>query len=185
MKREQAFTIVNEKIAGPRYEHTIRVADTAEKLAVKYGEDVEKTVLAAIFHDYAKLLPINELKKIIADYKLDSRLLDYHPELWHGPAGAVLVREEIGIDDEDIFNAIRYHTTGRAGMTLLEKIIYIADYIEPGRQFEGLDEVRMLAETDLDEALKKSLGNTIKFLIDKSVPVFPDTFEAYNDMVKK
>ncbi|GIN89691.1 hypothetical protein J6TS1_21530 [Siminovitchia terrae] len=185
MNREQAFTIVNEKIAGPRYEHTKRVAETAEKLAVKYGEDVEKTVLAAIFHDYAKLLPVDGLRKIISDHQMDPRLVDYHPELWHGPAGAILVRDEIGIDDLDIFNAIRYHTTGRAGMSLLEKIIYIADYIEPGRQFDGLDEVRMLADIDLDKALRKSLGNTIKFLIDKSTPVFPDTFEAYNDMFKK
>ncbi|RST73886.1 HD domain-containing protein [Siminovitchia acidinfaciens] len=185
MEREQALTIVNKKIAGPRYEHTKRVAATAEKLAVKYGADVEKTVLAAIFHDYAKLLPIKELKEIISDHQVDPRLLDYHPELWHGPAGAVLVREEIGINDEDIFNAIRYHTTGRAGMSLVEKIIYIADYIEPGRQFHGLDEVRLLADTDLDMALKKSLGNTIKFLIDKSAPIFPDTFEAYNAMSNK
>lgn len=185
MKREQAFSIVNKKIAGPRYEHTLRVVETAEKLASKYGADMEKVVLAATFHDYAKLFPINELKEIISNAQIDPQLLDFHPELWHGPAGAVLVREEAGIKDEDILNAIRYHTTGRKGMSLLEKIIYIADYIEPGRKFKGLDEVRMLAETDLNEALKKSLGNTIKFLIDKSVPVFPDTIEAYNEMVIK
>ncbi|MFD1705475.1 bis(5'-nucleosyl)-tetraphosphatase (symmetrical) YqeK [Siminovitchia sediminis] len=185
MKREQAYQILSEKISGPRYDHTVRVAETAEKLAVKYGADVERTVLAAIFHDYAKLQPISELKELIIEYRLDSRLLDFHPELWHAPAGAVLVQEEVGIKDEEILNAIRYHTTGRAGMSLLEKIVYIADYIEPGRKFPGLDEVRQLADQQLDMAVFKSLGNTIKYLIGQSATVYPDTFEAYNAMAPK
>jgi predicted HD superfamily hydrolase involved in NAD metabolism len=117
------------------------------------------------------------------DKKLDTALLDYHPELWHGPVAASIVQERMGIRDEDVLNAIRYHTTGRAGMTRLEKIIYLADYIEPGRQFPGLDEVRELAEKDLDSAVKKAIGNTIIFLVEKSAPIFPDTFKAYNDLL--
>ncbi|MBM7716335.1 putative HD superfamily hydrolase involved in NAD metabolism [Bacillus thermophilus] len=184
MDREEALQIVKQRISGPRFDHTVRVLKTALDLAVQYGADEKKTEIAAIFHDYAKLQPISELKKVILEKKLDSRLLDYHSELWHGPVAASIVQEEMGVHDKDVINAIRYHTTGRAGMSLLEKIIYLADYIEPGRQFPGLDEVRALAKTDLDLALTKAIGNTMKFLIDQSAQIFPDTLEAYNDMVK-
>ncbi|MFS0644166.1 bis(5'-nucleosyl)-tetraphosphatase (symmetrical) YqeK [Siminovitchia sp. 179-K 8D1 HS] len=184
MDREKALQIVQKRISGPRFDHTVRVLETALDLAKQYGADEKKTEIAAIFHDYEKHRPVSELQSIIVEKKLDSRLLDYHSELWHGPAAAFIVQEELGIRDDDVRNAIRYHTTGRAGMSLLEKIIYLADYIEPGRQFPGLEEVRDLAKTDLDLALKKAIGNTIKFLIDKSARIFPDTFEAYNDLVK-
>jgi predicted HD superfamily hydrolase involved in NAD metabolism len=183
MDREEALQIVKQKIAGPRYDHTVRVLETALRLAKRYGADEKKTEMAAIFHDYAKLEPINALRQWILDKKLDTALLDYHPELWHGPVAASIVQERMGIRDEDVLNAIRYHTTGRAGMTRLEKIIYLADYIEPGRQFPGLDEVRELAEKDLDSAVKKAIGNTIIFLVEKSAPIFPDTFKAYNDLL--
>ena len=91
-------------------------------------------------------------------------LLDYHHELWHAPAGAYLVQQEVGITDAEILDAIRYHTTGRVGMTLLEKVIYLADYIEPGRKFPGVDEVRQLAKHNLNQAVCQALENTIYFL---------------------
>ncbi len=144
---------------------------------------MKKAELAAIFHDYAKLHSVDQLKELIVVNKLDSRLLDYHPELWHGPAAVPLLQQEIGIDDEEILQAIRYHTTGRAGMSLLEQIIYVADYIEPGRQFKGVEEVRKLSQINLQSALLKALGNTIIFLVSKNAPIFPDTFEAYNDVM--
>lgn len=180
MDRNYALQLVKKKIAGPRFEHTVRVADTAINLAKQYGADVKKAELAAIFHDYAKLHPIAELKEVITANKIDPRLLSYHPELWHGPAAVPLLQKEVGIDDEDILNAIHHHTTGRANMSLLEQIVYVADYIEPGRQFPGVDEVRELSKVSLSSALMKALGNTIVFLINKKSPVFPDTFEAYN-----
>ncbi|MBS4209042.1 bis(5'-nucleosyl)-tetraphosphatase (symmetrical) YqeK [Bacillus sp. FJAT-50079] len=185
MKREQALAIVKRQINGPRYEHTIRVTETAVELAKTYGVDVMKTELAALFHDYAKLHPIAELQKMIVKGKEDLRLLDYHPELWHGPAAAYIISQQFDIHDREILHAIRYHTTGRADMSLLEKIIYIADYIEPGRQFPGVEEVRDLAHIDLDAALLKALGNTITFLLTKQAAVFPDTFAAYNSIVLK
>ncbi|MBS4176267.1 bis(5'-nucleosyl)-tetraphosphatase (symmetrical) YqeK [Lederbergia citrea] len=180
MDREQALQLVRQQIKGPRYEHTLRVVDTAVELAEKFGADRNKAELAAIFHDYAKLMPITELKDIIIKTKQDVRLLDYHPELWHGPVAAHLVYDKFGIDDESILNAIRFHTTGRANMTLFEKIIYLADYIEPGRKFPGVEKTRGMALVDLDQALLQALRNTITFLIDRNSPIFPDTFEAYN-----
>jgi predicted HD superfamily hydrolase involved in NAD metabolism len=87
--------------------------------------------------------------------------------------------------DKEVLEAIRYHTTGRPGMSLLEKVIYLADYIEPGRHFPGVDEVRALAKQDLDTALIQAVKNTILFLMKKNQPVYPDSFQTYNDLVMK
>ncbi|ARW46272.1 Nicotinate-nucleotide adenylyltransferase (plasmid) [Bacillus licheniformis] len=110
-------------------------------------------------------------------------MLNFHHELWHAPAGAALVKTEVGITDEDILSAIRFHTSGRPNMTLLEKVVYVADYIEPGRRFPGVEEVRTLAEEDLDSALIQALKNTITFLISKNQAVYPETVATYNALV--
>ncbi|HEY4553856.1 MAG TPA: bis(5'-nucleosyl)-tetraphosphatase (symmetrical) YqeK [Bacillaceae bacterium] len=185
MDRKTALEMVEKQIAGPRFQHTLGVVDTAVQLAGKYGADAKKAELAAIFHDYAKTLPVAELRSIIISEEMDPRLLDYHAELWHGPAAVFLVKRDAGILDEEILNAIRYHTTGRANMPLLEKVVYLADYIEPGRHFPGVEEVRELAKADLDSALRQALSNTIRFLAEKNSAIFPDTFEAYNDLCMK
>ena len=184
MKREQALAIIKEHLPEHRYIHTLGVCKTARWLAKTYGASVEKAELAAIFHDYAKYRPEEEMRAIIIREKLPQDLLHFHPELWHAPVGAYLVREEQGITDEDILNAIKYHTTGRAHMTLLEKIIYLADYIEPNRKsFPGLEEVRKLAKEDLDRAVFQCTANTIQYLIEKQVPVYPDTIHTYNSFL--
>ncbi|MBS4194754.1 bis(5'-nucleosyl)-tetraphosphatase (symmetrical) YqeK [Lederbergia citri] len=180
MDREKALGIVESKIKGPRFQHTLGVVETAIKLAEKYGADKEQAEIAAIFHDYAKLMPISELKNFLIAAQEDERLLLYHPELWHGPAAAYILKKEFAIENEDILNAIRFHTTGRANMSLLEKIIYLADYIEPGRNFPGVVETRKLAKIDLDQAVYKAISNTISFLVEKKAAIYPDTFEAYN-----
>jgi predicted HD superfamily hydrolase involved in NAD metabolism len=106
-------------------------------------------------------------------------------ELWHAPVGAYLVEKEVGIVDAEIIDAIRFHTSGRPKMTMLEKVIYVADYIEPGRHFPGVEEVRELAKTSLNEALIKAIHNTIVFLMKKKQPIYPNTFLTYNDLVNK
>ncbi|WP_077214045.1 bis(5'-nucleosyl)-tetraphosphatase (symmetrical) YqeK [Bacillus dakarensis] len=183
MDRNEALKIVKPQLTDHRYQHTIGVMETAIILAKKYGADEKKAETAAIFHDYAKFKPKEEMKKLIIDEKMPAVLLDYNSELWHAPVGAFLVEKVVGIKDEDILDAIRYHTSGRKGMSLLEKVIYLADYIEPGRHFPGVDEVRKLAQEDLNLALIKAVQNTIIFLMKKNQAVFPETFEAYNDLV--
>lgn len=186
MNREIAILAIKESLGqGPRYDHTLRVAETAVILAHRFGENPEKAELAALYHDYAKEMPNEKLKQIIIAGKEDLRLLDYHPELWHGPAAAILIQEKFNISDQDIIQAVRYHTTGRKQMSQLEKIIYLADYIEPGRNFPGLEEVRKLAEKDLDQAILQALRNTIQFLTSKFSSIYPDTIEAYNDFIRK
>lgn len=183
MERIEALRIVKKQLTDHRYEHTIGVMETAILLAKKYGVDEKKAEISAIFHDYAKFRPKEEMRNIIVEEQMPSQLLDYNSELWHAPVGAFLVRKEVGITEVDILDAIKYHTSGRPGMTQLEKVIYLADYIEPGRHFPGVDEVRELAKSDLDLALIKSMQNTIVFLMKKNQPIYPDTFHTYNDLI--
>jgi predicted HD superfamily hydrolase involved in NAD metabolism len=185
MEREEALKIVAEQITEHRYIHTIGVMETAIHLAHLYGEDPMKAEIAAIFHDYAKFRPKEEMKQIIEEQKMPSQLLEHNSELWHAPVGAYLVEKEVGINDQDVLNAIKYHTSGRPNMTLLEKIIYVADYIEPGRHFPGVEEVRELAQTNLEQALIKSLQNTMMFLLKKKQAIYPDTIQTYNFLVLK
>ncbi|MDQ0161270.1 bis(5'-nucleosyl)-tetraphosphatase (symmetrical) YqeK [Bacillus alveayuensis] len=185
MNREEALSIVKKKLTEHRYQHTIGVMETAVALAEKYGVNPKKAELAAIFHDYAKFYPKDEMKQIIVEQNMPKDLLDYNTELWHAPVGAYLAEKEVGIHDSDVLDAIKYHTSGREQMTPLEKVIYLADYIEPGRHFPGVEEVRQLAMDNLDRALFKSMQNTIIFLMKKNQPIYPDTFKAYNDLAKR
>ena len=184
MDREVALQTVKVQLTDHRYQHTIGVMETAIVLAKRYGVDVKKSELAAIFHDYAKFRPKDEMKQIIHNQGMEQRLLEFNSELWHAPVGAFLVEKEVGLKDEEILAAIRYHTSGRVGMSLLDKIIYLADYIEPGRRFPGVDEVRNLAKDNLNQALIQALKNSIQFLMKKNQPVYPDTIYTYNDLVK-
>ncbi|WP_066049890.1 bis(5'-nucleosyl)-tetraphosphatase (symmetrical) YqeK [Robertmurraya korlensis] len=180
MERAKALEIVKEQLTDHRYQHTLGVVETALKLAKKYGANEKQAELAAIFHDYAKFRPKEEMKQIIIQERMPEELLFYNSELWHAPVGAYLVENEVGINDHEVLEAIRYHTSGRPQMSLLEKIIYVADYIEPGRQFPGVDEVRQVANKNLNEALLLSIQNSIIFLVKKKRAVFPLTLETYN-----
>lgn len=184
MEREQALQKVRDQLTEHRYQHTIGVMETAIVLAERFGADPRKAELAAIFHDYAKFRPKEEMRQIIVEQNMPAELLEYNSELWHAPVGAYLAEIEAGVTDQEVLDAIRYHTSGRIGMTLLDKIIYLADYIEPGRHFPGVEEVREMAREDLDIALIQSMKNTIQFLMKKNQPVFPDTFNAYNSIVQ-
>jgi predicted HD superfamily hydrolase involved in NAD metabolism len=184
MDREIALQTVKVQLTDHRYQHTIGVMETAIDLAKRYGVDVKKAELSAIFHDYAKFRPKDEMKQIIINQGMEQQLLEFNSELWHAPVGAFLIEKEVGLNDEEILDAIRYHTSGRVGMSLLDKIIYLADYIEPGRRFPGVDEVRDLAKDNLNQALIQALKNSIQFLMKKNQPVYPDTIYTYNDLVK-
>lgn len=184
MEISEAIARVKSKLTKERFDHTLRVAQTANHLADLYGESKRKVELAAIFHDYAKEFPLHELERWIKSSSLSKELLLYHHELWHGPVAAVLVEEEFGIKDSRIRDAIQYHTTGRAKMSKMEKIIYLADYIEPGRSFPGVDEVREMADKNLKYACLIAIRNSIHYLMQKKATIYPDTFHAYNDLTR-
>lgn len=185
MDLNEALLKIKDHLTGERYDHTVRVVETAQLLASHYGVNVKMAEIAAVFHDYAKFRPEKEMRTIIIERQMPDDLLKYDKELWHAPVGAYLVEKEVGITNEEILQAIKYHTTGHPNMTLLDKIIFIADYIEPGRTFPGLDDVRNLAYKDLDEALLLALKKTISYLLHKNRPIYPDTFKTYNDLIFK
>lgn len=124
------------------------------------------------------------MRSTIIAHKLEKDLLYYGNEILHAFVGAYYVEKELGVSDEDVLNAIKYHTTGRADMTTIEKIVFLADYIEPGRTFHGVEEVRRTAENSLDQACFLALRNTINFLTTKKQPIYPATFEAYNKFAR-
>lgn len=185
MEREQALQIVRKQMHEKRYIHTLGVMETAVELARRFGVDEKKAELAAIFHDYAKCRPIHEMEEIIKREQLPQDLLEHNKELWHAPVGAYLVETEVGITDQDILQAIMYHTSGHEQMTMLDKVIWVADYIEPGRKFSGVEEVRELARQDLNGALLQAVKNTIYFLLSKHQAVYPLTLHTYNALIKE
>ena len=186
MQRTDYKKIIRELMGDYRYEHSVNVADEAVKLAEMYGGDVEKAYTAGILHDITKEIPKDRQLQIIIDGGI---ILDdvqkQAPKLWHAISGSVYVQTELGITDPDIINAIRYHTTGRANMSLLEKIIYTADYTAKGRDYNGVEVMRELSRKSLDDAMIFSYQFTINKLSSLESAIHPDVIYGYNDIVMK
>lgn len=176
---------VQMQMSEARFEHVLGVEQSAIALAKRYGCSVEKASIAALTHDYAKERSADEFRFIIENKGFDLNLLRWGNAIWHGFVGAYFVEHELGITDHDILEAIRLHTTGAPQMSLLSKIIYVADYIEPGRDFPGVEEARRLAVLDLDQAVAFETKQTLQYLIGKNFPIYPKTIETYNQWVAK
>jgi len=185
MDIETAKQIIYDHLTNERYEHSLRVAEVAKQLAKTHKVDTYRAELAALLHDIAKDQTVENLQANIEQFSLPSDLLQQHYELWHGPVGAKIVRDIYGVQHEDIYQAIYHHTTGRAQMSDLELIVYIADYIEPERKIPGIEYVRELAQNNLIDAALLIASRTIKYLIDKRVTIHMNTFEAYNDLLNR
>lgn len=176
---------LEKRLPQKRFEHVLRVTETAKEMATRYGVPTDKAEQAALFHDIAKFMEPSEMRRLIEENGEDARLLSFHHELWHAAAGCIIAEKEFGVKDPDILNAIRFHTTGRAGMSALEKLIYIADLIEPGRNFPGIEELRHTAKQQIDEAMKACIVHSVLYLIDRRAAVFPDSIECYNEHVQR
>lgn len=185
MEREALLLAIEDRMPEKRYIHTIGVMETAIRLAHQYGEDPKKAEIAAILHDIAKYADVKWMKKIVLEQQLDARLLDWDAEILHGPIGAWIAQTEFHINDEAILNAIRYHTTGRANMTVLEKIIFVADMIEPNRKFHGVEELRAFAEANLDNAFRACVTHTLSFLVASQQAIYPVSIECYNSLMRE
>ncbi len=157
---------MENKLDHKRYEHTLGVAYTAASLAMRYGEDMQKALMAGLLHDCAKCMTNEKRLSICEKYNIAiSEAERKNPFLLHAKVGSFLAMKKYGVADKDVINAILNHTTGRPGMSLLEKIIWIADYIEPGRkQAPNLAKIRRLAFEDLDRALLIALEDTLHYL---------------------
>lgn len=182
--REALIEAVSAQMPDKRWKHTLGVMESSVKLAGRYGADPERAETAAILHDVAKYWPVDRMRKIIEENNLSQDLLRHDKQLWHAEVGAYVAEQEYGISDPEILDAIRYHTSGREGMGLLEKIVCLADYIEPGRDFPGVDHIRKLAKVSLEEGLVAGFDSTIRLLLEKRRIVFPLTMLARNDLVR-
>lgn len=175
-----------KEIGNNRYKHSLDVMEVSINLAQRYNYDTEKARVAGLLHDCAKYHDKTYLLKRVDDFGIMlDEIMTYNNELIHGVLGAVVAEKEFNIQDIEILDAIRYHTTGRENMKMLDKIIYLADYIEPGRSFTGLDKVRDLAFIDIDKALILAMENTIKYLLDTNKLIHLDTIKARNYLLRE
>lgn len=183
--REELMQQVQMQMSEKRFVHVLGVEEMAVALAKKYGADPNKASIAALCHDYAKERSDDDFIFEIERKQLTPALLKWNNAIWHGVVGAEFVCDELGVEDEEILQAIRVHTTGSREMSLLDKVIFVADYVEKNRQFPGVEEARELAISDLDAAVRYELTHTLQFLISKGQAIHPKTIETYNYYVAK
>ena len=177
--REEILKFLTQALSPKRLAHSLGVEETAEALALRYGADPEKAALAGLVHDCAKDLSENDLCwRGLLLHRRYEEWVEKNPALLHGPVGAIIARDDLGIEDEDVLLAVAWHTTGRAEMNTLEKIIYLADMIEPGRTFPGVEKLRAVAEEDLDEACLKALETVKLFVTGRGLYLAGESTEA-------
>ncbi len=174
---------MEKELHAKRYEHTLSVAYTAASLAMVHNVDTDSAMTAGLLHDCAKCLPTDKLISLCRknDLSVSEVELQNPAALLHAKAGSFLARKKYGVTDDDILNAIKYHTTGRPEMSKLEKILYIADYIEPGRKHAAnLLQIRKMAYQDLDQTLFKILEDTLSYLLTTGGEIDSMTQETYD-----
>ena len=175
-----------DNLSDYRRTHSLNVAEEAVRFAKKYGGDVEKARLAGLLHDVTKETDFDTQLQIIENGGIILTELERRsPKLWHAISGACYVRDVIGIDDEDIFNAIRYHTTARAGMSQLEKLIFLADFTSAERDYPDIGVIREHAEYSLEDGMLYGIKFTIGRLVGRGDLVSPEALAAYNDILLK
>ena len=175
---------IKKRLNPDRLYHSLNVADEAKKLAKHYGADEQKAFTAGLLHDILKNTPDSELLQyferngiMLTETERASR------KTWHAMAGADFLRRELHVTDEDILSAVRWHTTGRAGMTLLDKVLFVADFISADRDYPGVERMREKAYVSLEDAMLEGLQFTINELVEKAWPVHEDSIRAYNELV--
>jgi len=172
------------RLTEKRYKHTLSVVETALALAEKYGEDKEKTHIAAFFHDACKNLDIEEMNMLVEKYEIGEVYID-KPQLAHSKLAAAILSDKFGIDDEDIINAVSYHTTGRAGMSLFEEVIFVADAVDETRNYQEVQYYRDLAFEDIDRACLEIMDFNIEHVKSKGKVLDEDTLSAREYIIDK
>lgn len=178
---------LEDNLDSKRYEHTLGVAYTAACLAMRYGYNMEKAYIAGLLHDCAKCMSNKDKIEYCEKHNIPINSTEQaNPSLLHAKVGAEMSRRKYDIDDSEIYQAIQYHTTGHPNMTLLDKILYIADYMEPHRdEAPNLDLVRKQVFIDIDTALFTILKDSVDYLDSSDKPVDPMTMETYLYYVKQ
>ena len=177
-------SILRERLNENRYYHSLCVADEAKRLAEKYGGDIEKCYLAGLLHDITKNSTEEEHLQIFGNFGIILSDIERNAEkLWHAMSGSAYIENILKINDLEILDAIRYHTTAKAGMSLTAKILYLADFTSKDRNYPDVNIIRALVDKSLDEAFLYALKYSIIDLTENSRAIHPDTVNAFNETV--
>ena len=178
---EEMNLYLKENLLEKRYIHVRGVVEMAKKLAQLNNVSEEKAEIAALAHDVAKNLSKDKMKQIITENNIViSALEENNSNLWHSIIAPIVAKDKLGIEDEEILDSIRWHTTGKENMSVLTKIIYIADMIEPNRNFNGVEEIRKITYDNLDAGVYQGLTQSIQFLLTKNMLIDENTIKARN-----
>lgn len=179
-----AEDIIKKRAGEKLFLHCLGVKNTAVELARVHGVDPEKAALAGVLHDYGKLYSDAALARAARRYQLEDPVIFQEPVLLHAPVGALLLQEELSVEDPAILEAVRVHTTGFPGMSPLAQVIYVADYIEPQRTCPGVQVIRKLAFTHLPEALLAAVDFTIQYVLERNKLIHPHSIAFRNDLIQ-
>ncbi|MGY3724585.1 putative HD superfamily hydrolase of NAD metabolism [Granulicatella balaenopterae] len=183
LAREELLAKISANMRKSRFEHTLRVEQKAIQLAKKYGVSETKAALAALVHDYAKDIPVEELQRLAVLYRLPASYHQQNSNILHGPVASKLLDEEFGITDQEIQLAVYQHTIGGKEMSTLSQIIFMADATEDGRDYPGVEEARRIVNQDLFEGVCFMMKHTLHYLIDIEADIFIEAIEVYNELV--
>ena len=185
MSIEEIRQDLQARLSDKRYRHSLAVADMARELALRNGGDGEQAYLAGLVHDCMRELPQEQALAYFREHGLTLTTLEQHsPNLWHAMLGAHAIADLFGIHDPDIQNAVRYHTTARAGMSLLERVVYVADCTSADRRYPDVEDVRRISRQCLNDGVRASLAFCMEDLGRKGIPVHPDTLAAAKEYAK-
>lgn len=178
--------ILQKRLTPKRYNHSLCVADEAVRLAKKYGGDCEKAYLAGLLHDITKNASKEEHLHIFSQFGIMLNDIEKSAEkLWHAISGAAYIENILGLKDDEIITAVRYHTTARENMTHLEKVLYLADFTSADRDYDDIDIMREKVEISMEAALSYALSYTINDLVSRGKALHLDTVNAYNQIALK
>ena len=183
MTEQKARRLAKKRLSAKRYQHTLNVRRMAVKLAKRWGADPEKAALAALLHDTAKELPREEMLQILNDNAIMAENAQNRPSpVWHGICAAILAQAQWGVEDEEVLSAIRCHTTGKPGMSLLDEIVFLADMTSAERDYPEVDYLRKLEKEDIHRAMREALEMNLHWLEESGKPVDEETRAALEDL---
>lgn len=183
MTEQKARRLAKKRLSAKRYQHTLNVRRMAVKLAKRWGADPEKAALAALLHDTAKELPREEMLQILNDNAIMAENTQNRPSpVWHGICAAILAQTQWGVEDEEVLSAIRCHTTGKPGMSLLDEIVFLADMTSAERDYPEVDYLRKLEKKDIHQAMREALEMNLHWLEESGKPVDEETRAALEDL---
>jgi len=178
---DEMESFLKNRLSKKRYTHSMNVASEAYKLAGLYGDNPDRAYVAGLLHDVCKEIPFDEQEEMMLKGNMNISGAELSVKaLWHGPAGAYYIKNEMGITDGNIINAVRFHTIGRSGMSRLEEVVYMADLISEDRDYKDVEKMRRLAYTDLDMAMYEAVCFSIESVMKKNSYIPEYTVDAYN-----